>query len=88
MFFEKINIYNKSTLLFGIVSSKDRFDVYSKEWGHKIYLNIKEGYKRFVKTISEESYCVMEATSCYHHKLCMSLHTKGISLSVLNPVII
>lgn len=79
---------NKSTLFFGIDISKDRLDVYGKELGHKSYPNTKEGYKCFVKTIPKESYCVMEATGCYHHKLCMFLHAKGISLSVLNPVII
>ncbi len=79
---------NKSTLFFGIDISKDYFDVYSKELVQKSYPNTKEGYKRFATTITDTSYCVMEATGCYHHKLCMFLHSSGISLSVLNPLII
>ncbi|MBV7270749.1 IS110 family transposase [Winogradskyella luteola] len=79
---------NKSTLFFGIDISKDSFDVYGNLFGYKSYPNNKDGFKSFVKTLDANSYCVMEATGCYHHKLCMYLHDQGIGLSVLNPLII
>ena len=79
---------NKSTLFFGIDISKDSFDVYGKSLGYKSYPNTKEGFEAFFRTLELHSFCVMEATGCYHHKLCMFLHGKGISISVLNPVVI
>lgn len=79
---------NKSTLFFGIDISKDSFDVYSNGLGHKSYPNTKSGFNSFKKILDENSHCVMEATGCYHHRLSMFLYAKGISISVLNPVII
>lgn len=79
---------NKSTLFFGIDISKDSFDVYSESLGYKSYPNRKSGFKTFLKVLETNSFCVMEATGCYHYKLCMFLHERGIMLSVLNPVII
>tara|TARA_R100001369_G_C3293103_1_gene164278 strand:- start:39 stop:998 length:960 start_codon:yes stop_codon:yes gene_type:complete len=79
---------NKSTLFFGIDISKDCFDVYGDPLGHKSYPNTKEGFKSFLKVLNTASYCVMEATGCYHHRLSMFLYEKGIALSVVNPVII
>lgn len=79
---------NKSTLFFGIDISKDGFDVYGKELGHKSYPNTERGFRSFGKHLNEGSHCVMEATGCYHHRLAMFLHEKGISQSVVNPVVI
>ena len=78
----------KSTLFFGLDISKDSFDVYGGALGHKSYPNTKEGFRSFSKVLGADSYCVMEATGCYHHKLCTFLHGKGVRLSVLNPVVI
>lgn len=79
---------NKSTLFFGIDISKDSFDVYGKELGHKSYPNTRAGFNSFKKVLDDDSYCVMEATGCYHHRLSMFLYAKGVAVSVLNPVII
>jgi transposase len=79
---------NKSTLFFGIDISKDSFDVYGKALGHKSYPNTRLGFKSFVKELSVNSHCVMEATGCYHHKLAMFLYEKDITRSVINPLII
>lgn len=79
---------NKSTLFFGIDISKDSFDVYGKASGHKSYPNTRLGFKSFVKELSVNSHCVMEATGCYHHKLAMFLYEKDITRSVINPLII
>ena len=79
---------NKSTLFVGIDISKDSFDVYGKALGHKSYPNTRLGFKSFVKELSVNSHCVMEATGCYHHKLAMFLYEKDITRSVINPLII
>ena len=79
---------NKNTLFFGIDISKDVFDVYNEELGHKCYNNNEKGFKAFAKVLTNNSHCVMEATGCYHHKLAIFLHGQGISLSVVNPLVI
>ena len=79
---------NKSALFFGIDITKDGFDVYGKELGHKSYPNSERGFRSLEKDLNEDSHCVMEATGCYHHKLSMFLHEKGISQSIVNPVVI
>ena len=56
--------------------------------GHKSYPNTQAGFAPFYKALDTSSCCVTEATGCYHHRLCMYLHTKGIAVSVLNPVVI
>jgi transposase len=79
---------NKSTLFFGIDISKDRFDVYCVETGHNRYSNDEGGFKSFLKVLSAGSHCVMEATGCYHHRLALFLYDRGISVSILNPLVI
>ena len=79
---------NKSTLIFGIDISKDTFDVYGSRLGHKSYANTKEGFSSFLKVLDGNSHCVMEATGCYHHKLCTFLYEKEVAVSVLNPVVV
>lgn len=79
---------NKSKLFYGIDISKDSYDVYNEQLGFKSYPNTKEGFKSFLKVIEKTSCCVMEATGCYHHRLAIFLHGKGIAVSVLNPLII
>ena len=79
---------NKSTLIFGIDISKDTFDVYNVESGHKQYGNTDGGIRAFAKALPEGALCVMEATGCYHHRLALELHDRTISLSVVNPLVI
>lgn len=79
---------NKNTVFFGIDISKDSFDVYNNELGHMRYANSDKGIADFVKTLSEGSHCVMEATGSYHYRLAMHLYDKSIVVSVVNPVII
>lgn len=79
---------NKSTLFFGIDISKDSFDVYGSGSGYMSYPNSDKGFRAFLKILDGSSHCVMEATGSYHHRLAMFLYEEGISLSVVNPVVI
>jgi len=79
---------NKSTLIFGIDISKDVFDVYNETFGHKRYSNNARDVTSFLRSLPEDSHCVMEATGCYHYRLAMSLHDKSIKVSVINPLVI
>ena len=79
---------NKSTLFFGIDISKDSFDVYGADLGHKSYPNTSGGFRALLNALEGNSHCVMEATGCYHHRLAMFLYENGMVLSVINPVVI
>jgi len=79
---------NKSTTIFGIDISKDSFDVWSSELGHKKFSNNKHGFKDLKKELSDSSWCVMEYTGCYYQQLAMFLYEKGIALSIINPLVI
>lgn len=79
---------NKNTLIFGIDISKDVFDVYNETFGHKRYSNNDRDVKSFIRSLPEDSHCVMEATGCYHYRLALFLHDKTIKVSVINPLVI
>lgn len=64
---------NKNTEFFGIDISKDVFDVFSLELGHHQFTNNEKGFKQFIKTLSSESFVVMEATGYYHYCLAQYL---------------
>lgn len=79
---------SKITNYVGIDISKDFFDVFDPMKGHMQYSNDSQGIKLFFKTLSPESWCIMEATGSYYQKLAMFLYTKEISLSVVNPLVV
>lgn len=79
---------NKNTLIFGIDISKDSFDVYSSKHGYQSFTNDQLGFKGLAKCLDKASYCVMEATGCYHQQLAMFLYQKGFFVSVVNPLVI
>jgi len=79
---------NKNSTILGIDISKDSFDVFSEEGGHKSFRNTLEGFRLFYKALSPDHWVVMEATGSYHHRLALFLHQKGICLSVVNPLVI
>jgi len=85
---EKQNIMNKSTTIFGIDISKDTFDVWNQVLGHKKFSNDLKGFKEFKKWLSDSPWCVMEYTGSYYQQLAMFLYKNGISLSVVNPLVI
>jgi len=77
---------NKVTYFFGIDISKDVFDVYNEEFGHRQFENKLSGFKSFVKLLPEGSHCVMEATGYYHYLLAKYLLDNSILVSVENPL--
>jgi len=77
---------SKYTEYFGIDISKQTFDVVNKSGNHSKYENTSKGFLKFKKTIKENSLCVMEVTGIYHLPLAKYLHTKGINVSVVNPL--
>ncbi len=79
---------NKNSTILGIDISKDRFDAYGEEMGHKSFENTREGFRSFLKLLSQDHWVVMEATGSYHHRLALFLHEKGMAVSVVNPLII
>lgn len=72
----------------GIDISKSTFDVFMKEGGHFQFENNVSGFRKFVKLLKAEHWCVMEATSCYYQQLAMFLFEKDVKVSVVNALII
>ena len=70
---------NKNSTILGIDISKDSFDVFSEEGGHKSFRNTLEGFRLFYKALSPDHWVVMEATGSYHHRLALFLHQKWMS---------
>lgn len=79
---------NKSTIFIGIDISKDVYDVYDPINGHCQFTNNVKGFKAFLKTLSTDHWCVMEATGCYHQQLALFLYEKEICVTVMNPLVI
>ncbi len=77
-----------SKVMVGIDVSKDVFDVHSTATGHAQYSNDSKGFKAFVKELNGKHHCVMESTGSYHQCLALYLYENGITVSVLNPLII
>jgi len=85
-FFQKTSIMNKSTKFIGIDISKDSFDIWCNEDGYENFSNNLSGFKKFKKTLCQQSWCVMEYTGSYYQKLAMFLYENNISVSVVNPL--
>jgi transposase len=73
----------------GIDISKATFDVSFKENGKSkpaIFSNDQKGFEQFFKTLKITDHCVMEASGPYYLRLAFFLHSKGIQVSVANPL--
>lgn len=70
----------------GIDISKQTFDVVNQKGKHFQYENTKKGFTKFGRSIDSNSLCVMEVTGIYHLPLAKFLHSKGIPVSVVNPL--
>ena len=79
---------NKNTKFIGIDISKDSFDIWSEKLGHQKFQNNLAGFKDFIKSISDDAWCVMEYTGSYYQQLALFLFEKGVNLSVINPLVI
>tara|TARA_B100001778_G_scaffold66214_1_gene52001 strand:+ start:317 stop:1285 length:969 start_codon:yes stop_codon:yes gene_type:complete len=77
---------NKDIKYYGIDISKDVFDVCDSTGESSQYENSVKGFKRFVKTLSVNSHCVMEATGYYHYQLAYYLLESAVKVSVENPL--
>jgi transposase len=75
----------------GIDISKATFDVgflKGKIWIHQIFSNDLKGFKSLKKLIDSADHCVMEASGPYYLQLAMFMYSKGIKVSVVNPLVI
>lgn len=79
---------NKFTIYYGIDISKDVFDVFDSRGNHRQFSNDALGFRKFNSTIKKGSCCIMEATGVYHVQLADFLYSKGVYVSVVNPLII
>lgn len=73
----------------GIDISKNSFDVCLEHEGryrHKKFSYTEEGMESCVKFITPDTHCIMESTGTYHCRLAHFLHTRGITVSVVNPL--
>ena len=73
----------------GIDVAKDSFVVATKQDGSvttSLHSNDKNGINSFLKSLSNQSWCIMEATGVYSLQLAIALYEKGIKVSVVNPL--
>lgn len=77
---------NKCKQIYGVDISKDMFDVADSSKKHFQFSNDSNGFKSFLKTLSEGDLVVMEATGYYHYRLAQFLYEQGIKVSVVNPL--
>ena len=86
MFFHNYLSMDKYTKIIGIDISKDVFDVSDMDDRHMQFLNTVKGFKNFLKSISPNAICVMEATGYYHIQLAYYLLEHNVSVSIVNPL--
>jgi len=70
----------------GVDVSKDKFDVWDCDRGHRSFPNQKKGFQEFTKQLPSNSFCVMEATASYYQQLAMYLYEHHFDLAVVNPI--
>lgn len=81
----------KTFTYIGIDISKLTFDVAilsSGKYQHYKFNNEAKGFKAFLKKLSSDDCCVMEASGPYYLKLACFLVDEGIAVSVVNPLVI
>jgi len=76
----------KDKEIYGIDISKDVFDVYNESSGHVQFKNTETGFKSLLRSLPKTALVVMEATGYYHYRLAQFLHSKGVLVSVVNPL--
>jgi transposase len=77
---------DKITKIIGIDISKDVFDVVDSDDHHTQYQNAVKGFRSFLKTVTHDAICVMEATGYYHMQLAYYLLEHNIKVSIVNPL--
>ncbi|SEA81223.1 IS110 family transposase, partial [Psychroflexus halocasei] len=76
----------KDIKYFGIDISHLVFDVTDSDGNYYQFKNRISGFKKFVKLLTIDSHCVMEATGYYHYQLAYYLLESGLKVSVENPL--
>lgn len=76
----------KNKKIFGIDISKDTFDVMDCSGNYYQFDNNTKGFVKFLKLLSTDCHCVMEATGYYHYQLAYFLVDNLIKVSVENPL--
>jgi transposase len=76
----------KDKTIFGIDISKTTFDVMDSDGKHSQFENNIKGFSKFLKLLTTDSHCVMEATGYYHYQLAHYLVENKILVSVENPL--
>ncbi len=77
---------NTYTNYLGIDISKNTFDVVNQTGKHLTYSNDLVGFRKFKKRINKDDLCLMEVTGIYHLQLAKFLYSKGVNISVENPL--
>lgn len=77
---------NKYSKIYGADISKDVFDVFSFQEGHRQFSNDPKGFMALLKVLDKKSLVVMEATGYYHYRLAQYLFRHGVGVSVVNPL--
>ncbi|MEG9329249.1 IS110 family transposase [Salinimicrobium catena] len=77
---------NKCKQIYGVDISKDVFDVADSAGKHYQFSNDSNGFKSFLKSLSDQDLVVMEATGYYHYRLAQFLYEQGVKVSVVNPL--
>lgn len=76
----------KDIKYYGIDISHLVFDVTDSDGNYYQFKNRISGFKKFVKLLTIDSHCVMEATGYYHYQLAYYLLESGLKVSVENPL--
>lgn len=71
--------------LVGIDVAKDDF-VVSLNQKTSSFHNSPKGINQFIRKLTNNAWCIMEATGVYSVRLAMTLHQKGFKVSVINPL--
>jgi transposase len=73
----------------GIDVAKDSFVVATRLEGKlttSLHSNDKSGINSFLKSLPNQSWCIMEATGVYSLHLAVALYERGFKVSVVNPL--
>lgn len=82
----QIRIMDKYNNVYGIDVSKKKLDVFSNYGSHYCFSNNEIGFKELIESVKLDGLFVMEATGIYHFQLAHYLYSRGIAVSVVNPL--
>lgn len=84
-----INLIYEAMTIIGIDISKQWFDCFCMDrQGSRRFANRPEGWKHFTYWAADNVHVIMEASGPYYLPLASWLHEQGITVSVVNPLVI